>query len=291
MMNKKKYIIFPFYHDKENNKEKLHYFSFKFICLTLYIIGFYYVFLNNCLENGSLEIVKISNLYERNLGEAEKYNKSSKRKKNLKHKKEDVNKTKSNDNNTKCNEQKVKENKYSTNNDMENTKVENKSNISVSNINYNDTSKNLTEKELLDVLSSLKECPSKADLRNIWNHTIGVAKEGLDDIQKELKASIQKYLDNDFLTRIEHSSHTVYAYDYILKGYILKLHQAVTSEELLHTKDFFSLINGKHTLDDILKFIYSFLEYIKTLKKELHEKHQKELLHDIEQEWHLWENR
>ncbi|SOV84245.1 Plasmodium exported protein (PHIST), unknown, putative [Plasmodium sp.] len=291
MKNKKNFILFPFYHDNENKKGKLHYISFKFLCLSLYIIGFYYIFLNISLENKSLEIVKISNLYERNLGEAEKNNKSSKRKRNLKNKKEDVNKTKSKENNTKSNEPKVEDKKYSTGNDHENTKVENKSNSPVCNINYNDMSRKLTEKELHDVLNSLETCPPKEDLKNIWNHTIGVAKEGLDDIQKQLKASIQKYLDNDFLTSIEYSSHRVFSYDYILKGYILKLHQAVTSEELLHTKDFFSLINGKHTLDDILKFIYSFLEHFETLKKELYKKYQKELLADVEQEWFLWEHR
>ncbi|SOV84284.1 Plasmodium exported protein (PHISTa), unknown, putative [Plasmodium sp.] len=291
MKNKKNCILFPFYHDNENNKGKLHYISFKFLCLSLYIIGFYYIFLNNSLENGSLEIVKISNLYERNLGEAEKNNKSSKRKRNLKNKKEDVNKTKSNENNTKYNEQKVEDKKYDTNNDMENTKVENKSNSSVCNINYNDISKNLTGKELRNVLNSLEDCPPKEELRNIWNHTIGVAKEGLDDIQKELRASIQKYLDNDILERIAKSGNKEFLYDNILKGYILKLHQAVTSEELEYTNKFFSLINGEHTIDDILKFIYSFLEHIETLKEELYKKYQKELLVDVEQQWYLWEKR
>ncbi|SOV73813.1 Plasmodium exported protein (PHIST), unknown, putative [Plasmodium sp. gorilla clade G3] len=291
MKNKKHCILFPFYHDNENNKGKLHYISFKFLCLSLYIIGFYYIFLNISLENKSLEIVKISNLYERNLGEAEKNNKSSKRKRNLKHKKEDVSKTKSKENNTKSNEPKVEDKKYSTGNDMENTKVENKSNSSVCNINYNDMSRKLTEKELHDVLNSLETCPSKDDLRNIWNHTIGVAKEGLDDIQKELKASIQKYLDNDILEKINGYGNKLFLYDNILKGNTFRLCQTVSIEELLYTKDFFSLINGKHTIDDVLKFIYSFLEHIETLKKELYKKHQKELLADVEQQWYLWEHR
>ncbi|SOV84148.1 Plasmodium exported protein (PHIST), unknown, putative [Plasmodium sp.] len=279
MMNKKNCIVFPFYHDNENNKGKLHYMSFKFLCLCLYIIGFYYALLNTSLENGSLEIAKNCNVYKRNLGEAEKNNKSSKRKRNLKHKKEDVNKTKTNEKNRKYNNQKVKENKYSTNNDMKNTKVENKSNSSVCNINYNDTTKNLTKKELFDVLNSLETCPSKEDLRNIWNHTIGVAKEGLDDIEKELKASIQKYLDNDIFAF--DGFRKCWFYDDIWKENISRLCQTVTSEELEYTKNFFSLINGEYTLDDILKFIYSFLEYFKTLKKELHEKHQRALLEEF----------
>ncbi|SOV76026.1 Plasmodium exported protein (PHIST), unknown, putative [Plasmodium sp. gorilla clade G3] len=276
-MNKKNCNIHPFHPSDEKKKGQLHYFSLKFLFLCLYMIGFYYVFLNISLENKSLKIAKNCNVYKRNLGEAEKNNKSSKMKKNLKHKKEDVRKTKSNENNIKYNEQKIEDKKYGNNNDMENTKVKNTSNSSVSNINYNDTSKNLTENELCDLLDGLEECPSKEDLRNIWTHTIGVAKEGVDDIQKELKASIQKYLDND----IDDSS-GIYTSGIWLYGDIWEEHRSeicatVASEEKEHTNEFYRIINGKHTLDDILKFIYSFLEYFNTLKKELREKHQKEL--------------
>ncbi|SOV84043.1 Plasmodium exported protein (PHISTa), unknown, putative [Plasmodium sp.] len=289
MTNKKICTKFYFYRDDENRNEKLRYISFKLLCLNLCMIGYYYAFLNTSLVNKSVEIVNIGSVYERNLCEAEKNSKRSKRKKNFKRKKEDINKTKSNENNTKCNEQKVEDNKYSTNNGSEIIKVENKSNISISNINYNDISKHLTEKELLDVLNSFQECPSKEDLRNIWTHTLAVAK-GVDDIEKELKASIQKYLDNDFLTNIEYDDEG-FACEYIFKGYISRIFQAVTNEELLHSKNFFTLINNKHTLDDILKFIYSYLEHFKILKKELYEYHQKKLLDDIERAWYMKEHK
>ncbi|SOV20279.1 Plasmodium exported protein (PHISTa), unknown function [Plasmodium sp. gorilla clade G2] len=167
---------------------------------------------------------------------------------------------------------------------MKNNNEENESNNSMNNINYNNLSKNLTEKELYDVLNSLKECPSKEDLRNIWTHTLGIAKEGLDNIYQQLKASIQNYLDNDFLSRIEHSSHEVFVYKYRLEGHISRIFQAVTNEEVEYTRHFYTLINNKHTLDDILKFLYSFLEHFKTLKKQLHKHHQKELLADVEQD-------
>ncbi|SOV84262.1 Plasmodium exported protein (PHISTa), unknown, putative [Plasmodium sp.] len=252
-----------------------------FICLSLYIIGFYYAFLNISLANKSLEIVKISNLYERNLGEAEKNNKSSKRKRNLKHKKEDVSKTKSKENNTKSNEQKVEDKKCSTGNDHENTKVENKSNSSVCNINYNDTTKNLTETELREVLNSLETCPPKDDLKNIWNHTIGVAKEVAYEIQKELKASIQKYLDNDVVESTDGYGKKTFLYDLFWNNTLSKVYRALAAEEFEYTKNFYSLINSKHTLDDILKYIYSFLEYFEILKKKLIKEYQAELLKDI----------
>ncbi|SOV83944.1 Plasmodium exported protein (PHISTa), unknown, putative [Plasmodium sp.] len=281
MMNIKKSSIFPWYSSDENKKENIHYMSFKSLFLILYIIGLYYVILNNSLEHGNLEIVKNCNVYERILGDAEKNHNGPKRKKNLKHKKEDVNKTKHNTNNIKCNEQKVKENKYNTSNDNKNTNVENKSNSSINNINYNDMSKNLTEKELLDLLNSLEECPSKEDLRNIWNHTVSVAKEGFDDIQKELRASIQKYLDND-IYRYDAMGNKEFLYDHLWKENISRFYRTVGTEVVEFTNKFFSLINDKHTLDDVLKFIYSFMEYFKTLKNELRETHQKELLQKIE---------
>ncbi|KYN93127.1 exported protein (PHISTa), partial [Plasmodium gaboni] len=69
--------------------------------------------------------------------------------------------------------------------------------LTLENKHYNDMSKNLTKKELFDVLNSLKECPSNEDLRNIWSHTVDIAKEGLDNLLKESKTSVQKYLDNN----------------------------------------------------------------------------------------------
>ncbi|SOV84349.1 Plasmodium exported protein (PHISTa), unknown, putative [Plasmodium sp.] len=279
MMKKKGRSIYPWYNSDENHKGKLHYISFKFLCISLYVIVFYYVFSNTSLENQTLEIVKNCNVYKRSLGEIEKNNKGSKKKKNIKHKKGDVNKTITNENNTKCNEQMVEGNKCSANIDHGNTNMENKSNSSVSNINYNDLSKNLTEKELFDVLDSLETCPSEGDLRNIWTHTIGVVKEGFDDIHKELKVSIQKYLDNDIY--VFTGNNRIWLYKDIWKEINFGLCGTVANVQLKYTEKFYRLISDEHTLDDVLKFIYSFLEHFKTLKKELREKHQKELLQKI----------
>ncbi|SOV20584.1 Plasmodium exported protein (PHISTa), unknown, putative [Plasmodium sp. DRC-Itaito] len=283
MESKKNCTIFSLNNENESQKGTLRYISFKFVCLSLYVIGFYYVFLNTSLEKKGLQIVNICNVYERNLSEAQTKNKGPKWKKYLKLKNEDVNKTKSNGN-IKSNEEKVEENKDCTNNDMKNNHVENKSNSSMNNINYNDMSKNLTEKELYDVLNSLKECPPKEDLRNLWTHTRGIAKEGVEDIVKELKVLIQKYLDNDIYEGGFYMTNMSYVYESIWDKNMSRFYKTLVTEEILSTNNFFSLINGKHTLDDILKFIYSYLEHFKTLKKELHQKHQKELLFDFEQE-------
>ncbi|KOB61644.1 hypothetical protein PFHG_03424 [Plasmodium falciparum HB3] len=283
MMYKRKSSIFRFYSADKNKKGKFHFVPFKFLFLSLYMFGVYYVFLNTSLENSSIECFKIINIHERNLGEKEKNSNSSQRKKNLNHKKEDVNKTKHNTNEIIYNEEKLDENNFSVNNYVENEKTKIENSNSINNINYNDISKQLTRQELFDVLNSFNECPPKEDLRNIWNHPLGVAKEGFYDIQKDLKGSIQKYLDNDIYAGTDEDHSKIFLYDRIWNENISRFYKAIATEELEYNKNFFILINGKHTLDDILSFIYSFLEHIKILKSELHEKHQKELSQKISQ--------
>ncbi|SOV20004.1 Plasmodium exported protein (PHISTa), unknown function [Plasmodium sp. gorilla clade G2] len=152
----------------------------------------------------------------------------------------------------------------------------NNKSITLENKQYNNLSKNLTEKELYDVLKSLEEHPSKEDLINIWSHTLGVGKEGFVNVQKELKGFMQKYLDNDVIGSKNHMGES-YVYDSLWKKNLFSLCETIAEQQMEYTKNFYSLINGEHTVDDILKFIYSFLEFFEALKKELHKKHQEEL--------------
>ncbi|ETW44751.1 hypothetical protein PFNF135_00963 [Plasmodium falciparum NF135/5.C10] len=230
MTNKKNCSFFAFYSADENQKGKLNYISLKFLCLSLYMIGFYYVFLCNSFESVSLEIFKNCNIYKRNLVQVEK-NKTSKRKKYLKHKKEDIDKTKANANDLKCNELCLEENKHSINNDIGKSNKENECNISTCHINYNDISKNLTETELREVLKSFKECPPKENLRNIWNHTIGLAKEGFYNQLKDLKGSIQKYLDNDIYVGVHEDDDKIYLYERMWNEYISRFYETIINEE------------------------------------------------------------
>ncbi|SOV24066.1 Plasmodium exported protein (PHISTa-like), putative [Plasmodium sp. DRC-Itaito] len=102
-------------------------------------------------------------------------------------------------------------------------------------------SKKLTKKELFDILNSLDECPPKNDLINILYHTL------LED------------------TSICTETHFAF-------------YRTVSKEIIEYSNKYFILISGDHTLEDIIDFIYSFLENFKTLKKELYKKHKKELL-------------
>ncbi|ETW27360.1 hypothetical protein PFFCH_05291 [Plasmodium falciparum FCH/4] len=63
------------------------------------------------------------------------------------------------------------------------------------NINYNDLSKQLTLEELRHVLDNFKKSPSNQDLYNIWNHALGIAKEGFHNMVKELELYIRDYLN------------------------------------------------------------------------------------------------
>lgn len=161
--------------------------------------------------------------------------------------------------------------------------MENKNNHCINNIHYNDMSKNLTEKQFHEVLNALEECPSKEDLKNIWTHTIGVAKEGLDNALNMLKESIQKYLDNYIHVEIDKNNVKIFLYDTLWNETRALFCKTLVTEVVEQANDFFSLINDKHKLDDILKFIYSYLEHFKILKKELYVKNQKELLKEIAQ--------
>ncbi|KYN93147.1 exported protein (PHISTa), partial [Plasmodium gaboni] len=119
------------------------------------------------------------------------------------------------------------------------------------------------------------------DLRNIWSHTVDIAKEGLDNLLKESKTSVQKYLDNNIHISHDKYGNQLFVYDEIWNEYISRFFKEVAIEEVEYTNTFFSLINDKHTLDDILKFIYSFLEYFEILKKILQEEYHEELLRTI----------
>ncbi|SOS78616.1 Plasmodium exported protein (PHISTa), unknown, putative [Plasmodium sp. gorilla clade G1] len=290
-MIKKNSNRFPWYICDENRKGKLHYMSFKFLCLSLYIIGIYFVFLANSLENSSLDVVKICNVYKRNLSESEEKESGSKKKNNLKEEEceedeeeeeEDVDKTTSNENDNESNEQDVEESENNNNNDLENSNIENESNNSTNNINYNDVSKGLTEEQLRNVLSSFEECPPNEDLVNIWTHTVGIAKDGFEDMKKSLKESVQKCFNNDIYKGSKKNDKTNLLCERIWGEHSSSLCAKVIEEEVKYTNEFSSLIKHEHTLDDIKKFIYSFLEFFKMLLNKLFEKHKKDITKSFE---------
>ncbi|SOV16411.1 Plasmodium exported protein (PHISTa-like), unknown function [Plasmodium sp. gorilla clade G2] len=231
--------------------------SILFISLSLCVISLFYISLLDVFHENVIQRTKYNVIISRNLSQSENKNKNVQRK-NVKKLLEEMHESSINSKNNKG--------------------------ITSENKDNNDVSKKLKEKELYDILNSLKECPPKDDLNNIWNHAMGVVKEDFDNVLYDLETSIQEYLDSD------------YSYSYccvkfkpvyasILEENIARFNGTFEKELKKYTDKFFSLIKGKPTLDDILKFIYSFLEHFRTLKKELHKKHKKELLRKVEEPW------
>ncbi|SCQ12586.1 Plasmodium exported protein (PHISTa-like), putative [Plasmodium sp.] len=97
-------------------------------------------------------------------------------------------------------------------------------------------------------------------------------------IKRVLRGSIQIYIDNG----LNYDDGDLF-HECIWHPNLYSLCGIVVSEEVEYTNDFFRLINDKNTYDGMLKFIYSFIYYFKTLKKELHEKQQEEMFVKITQ--------
>ncbi|SCQ12737.1 Plasmodium exported protein (PHISTa), unknown, putative [Plasmodium gaboni] len=168
-------------------------------------------------------------------------------------------------------------------NKLGSTLDEKNNNISLSsqciNINYNDLSKQLTLEDLHNVLDNLKERPSDEDLYNIWNHALGISKEGFQDMIKELAIYIEDYLLTYEYQRYHHfpgrkpiCRNTKYR---TWKKSMYDIGVALSFTDMEHTLTFFSLIKDGATTDDIKNFIYSFIDYYSTLKNNLFKEHKK----------------
>ncbi|KOB63025.1 hypothetical protein PFHG_04746 [Plasmodium falciparum HB3] len=146
------------------------------------------------------------------------------------------------------------------------------------NINYNDLSKQLTLEELRHVLDNFKKSPSNQDLYNIWNHALGIAKEGFNNMVKELELYIR-----DYLNKYEYQS-----YHHMKDGNVCigtkyptwyksmnDIGEALSSTDRDHTRGFYGLVKDKASIDEIKNFIYSYIEHYDTLKNELYNEHKK----------------
>lgn len=76
-----------------------------------------------------------------------------------------------------------------------------------------------------------------------------------------LKALIQKYLNNDVYLGIDKDGYKEFLYESIWNENRSGFCTTIANQEAEYSKNFFRLINTKHTLNDILKYINSFLEH------------------------------
>ncbi|KYN93178.1 exported protein (PHISTa-like), partial [Plasmodium gaboni] len=123
---------------------------------------------------------------------------------------------------------------------------------------------------------NLKERPSDEDLHNIWNHVLGICKEGFQDMIKELALYIEDYLLTYEYQRYHHfpgrkpiSVGTKYR---TWKKSMHDIGVALSSTDVENTLKFFSLIKDGATIDEMKNFIYSFVDYYSTLKIDLFNK-------------------
>ncbi|SCQ12674.1 Plasmodium exported protein (PHISTa), unknown, putative [Plasmodium sp.] len=152
-----------------------------------------------------------------------------------------------------------------------------KTNNKCNNINYNDLSKQLTLEEVDNVLDNLEERLSNADLYNIWNHVLGISKEGFDDMLKDLS-----YYIEDYLFKNEYEDYDVCHKHMCLKTmkrtWYKSMHyigEALSSTDIENTLKFYNLIKDGASIEEMKNFIYTFIKYYDTLKNDLYNEHKR----------------
>ncbi|SOV73818.1 Plasmodium exported protein (PHISTa), unknown, putative [Plasmodium sp. gorilla clade G3] len=273
-MNKKKCRIFPWYSSDENHKRILHYISFKFLCLSLYMIGLYYVFLTNLYEYNSLEQIKGCNDCLRNLSEVKTPKEKKLKKGFFKNEKKSKNENKVNNKDT--NKQNSDESKSCCSGNSAFNQMENENKDPTNYINYNDMSMQLTKEQLYDVLNSLTKVPPKENLIHLWSQTLGVNKEGLDVLLKDLLTYIPENTINDRINVVKYKE-SPDPYARMWFNFMGEFGRATLNENDF-TRTFYDLIKGKPSIDDIRNYIFSFLEEFQHEYNEIYEKCKKDVI-------------
>ncbi|SOV20226.1 Plasmodium exported protein (PHISTa), unknown function [Plasmodium sp. gorilla clade G2] len=164
---------------------------------------------------------------------------------------------------------------------LTNNKDEKNNNIPLSsqcnNINYNDLSQQLTLEDLHNVLDNLKERPSNEDLYNIWNHALGISKEGFHDMIRELALYIEDYLLTYEYQRYHHFGKRkpicVNSKYRTWRKSMNEIGLALSSTDRENTLKFYNLVKDGAILDEMKNFIYLFIKYYDTLKNDLFKEH------------------
>ncbi|SCQ12613.1 Plasmodium exported protein (PHISTa), unknown function [Plasmodium gaboni] len=245
-----------------------------YVCLAVYVLGFLNVFLNNLYEYNGLVSVKSCNDCSRNLAEVKSPNNKKLKKGFFKNEKKSKKKNKVNKEDN--DEQNTDGSKSCCNGNSESNQVENENDDSTNYLNYQDLSVQLTKEQLYNVLNSLTKVPKKENLINLWSQALGVNKEGLDDLLKDLLTYFPKNKITDgFAFRKFHQlddPHLEMWYKF------LKFFAEATSNEKDFTSKYYGLINRKPSIDDIRHNIFSFLEEYQKTYTEIYNKCKKEAI-------------
>lgn len=146
------------------------------------------------------------------------------------------------------------------------------------NINYNDLLKQLMLSELRTVLDNLEERQYNEDFYAIWNCVLGISKEEFDDMSKELSFYIDDYFHKYKYQRYHHfldKDRSVCAgnkYRTLYKP-MHDIGETLSCTDIENTLNFYNLVKYGASINEMKKFICSFIKYYDKLKNDLLNEH------------------
>lgn len=126
------------------------------------------------------------------------------------------------------------------------------------------------------MLNNLEERSYNEDIYNIWNHVLDITKDEFDDMLTELSYYIEDYLHKYEHQRYYHFGNkrsicAVTKYRIWYKS-MHDMGVALWSTDMKHILNFYNLVKGGETIDEIKNYIYVSIKY-DTLKNYLFIEH------------------
>ncbi|EWC75027.1 hypothetical protein C923_04298 [Plasmodium falciparum UGT5.1] len=139
--------------------------------------------------------------------------------------------------------------------------------------------RNKSEKNKLKNGVDEKNDSTPLNLYNIWSPALGIAKNAFDEMIKDLWLYIEDYLNKYEYQRYHHIMcrrpvcvRIKYRTLYKSKD---DIGVALSSTDMQHTLNFYSLVKNGESIDEMKKFIYSYIKCYDTLQNDLFNEHRK----------------
>ncbi|SPJ11717.1 Plasmodium exported protein (PHISTa), unknown function [Plasmodium sp. DRC-Itaito] len=250
-----------------NKNGKLFYRSYLFFLLTWYFIGIFYISLKYTYQNKAEEKIQYDCIYSRNLYELKGSLKSLKNKickYKLWNKKDDLKKKKnSKKNNEESKEKNISKKKATCNDVTDTNSKEKKDSIKVNNNNYK--SKQLTKEELHNLLYTLVEVPEREILLLLWNQTLGLYDEQLNDLLKDLFNFLPNRAFRNEKNREGRTFYKLITRELLFDKCVINCREELAIKKVELTKGYYDLLNNKNKMDDIRNYIFSCIEQYEEL--------------------------
>ncbi|SOV79601.1 Plasmodium exported protein (PHISTa), unknown function [Plasmodium sp. gorilla clade G3] len=264
--NKKFHIISEYIYMNKNGM--LLYRSYLFFLLNWYFIGIFYISLKYTYHNKAEEKIQYDCMYSRNLCELKKGSFESFRNKICKYKlwnkKDDLNKKKNyKENNEDSKEQNTSKNKASCINVTDNNHMKKEDSIKVKNNNY--ISKQLRKDELHDLLYTLVEVPEREILLLLWNQTLGLYDEQINDLLKGIFTFIPNRIYRNQKNSEGRSFYRLISREMLFDKCVINCREELAIKKVELTKGYYDLLDNKMKIDDIRNYIFSCIEQYEEL--------------------------